>query len=236
MENVEGQCLQQIMKYKQDRRFATEVECARLFVQLVSAIEYMHSLDISHRDIKLENILIEQKTGKLKLIDFGFSCLSKEKLRIFCGTPSYMSPEIVSKREYYGGPSDIWACGVLLFNLITGTFPFKSVTTEKDLFRKILRGFFTISVGPQDLSQELKDLIKVMLSVDPAERPTATMVLAHPWFKLTGCVKAPIGKTSLQSMTSDTTTTARDTTTSQSEETGEVTRGSLAFGGYAKNQ
>jgi len=161
MENVEGQCLQQIMKYKQNRRFSTEAECARNFVQLMSAIEYMHSMDISHRDIKLENILIEQKSGKLKLIDFGFSCLSKEKLRIFCGTPSYMSPEIVSKREYYGGPSDIWACGVLLFSLICGTFPFKSVTTEKDLFRKILRGLFTISTGnSQDISAELKDLIK----------------------------------------------------------------------------
>jgi MAP/microtubule affinity-regulating kinase len=148
MENVEGQCLQQIMKYKQGRRFSTEAECARLFVQLMSAIEYMHSMDIAHRDIKLENILIEQRTGNLKLIDFGFSCLSKEKLRVFCGTPSYMSPEIVSKREYYGGPSDIWACGVLLFNLLSGTFPFKSVTTEKDLFRKILRGIYTLSVGP----------------------------------------------------------------------------------------
>ena len=148
MENVEGQCLQQIMKYKQGRRFSSEAECARLFVQLMSAIEYMHSMDIAHRDIKLENILIEQRTGTLKLIDFGFSCLSKEKLRVFCGTPSYMSPEIVSKREYYGGPSDIWACGVLLFNLLSGTFPFKSVTTEKDLFRKILRGIYSLSVGP----------------------------------------------------------------------------------------
>ncbi len=95
---------------------------------------------MSHRDIKLENILIVQKTGQVKLIDFGFSCLSKERLKIFCGTPSYMSPEIVSKKEYYGGPADIWACGVLLYNLLCGNFPFKSLTTEKELFRKINRG------------------------------------------------------------------------------------------------
>jgi serine/threonine protein kinase len=155
----------------------------------MSAVEYMHSHDVAHRDIKLENVLIEQKSGAVKLIDFGFSCLSKERLKIFCGTPSYMSPEIVSKKEYYGGPSDIWACGVLLFNLLVGTFPFKSVTTEKDLFRKILRGIFNYGQR-ESLSNEVKDLIKQMLAVDPSERPTATMILNHSWFKQTGCVKS----------------------------------------------
>jgi serine/threonine protein kinase len=148
----------------------------------MSAVEYMHSHDVAHRDIKLENVLIEQKSGTVKLIDFGFSCLSKERLKIFCGTPSYMSPEIVSKKEYYGGPSDIWACGVLLFYLLVGTFPFKSVTTEKDLFRKILRGIFNYGQR-ESLSNEVKDLIKQMLAVDPSERPTATMILNHSWFK-----------------------------------------------------
>jgi MAP/microtubule affinity-regulating kinase len=110
--------------------------------------------------------------------------MSKERLKIFCGTPSYMAPEIVSKKEYYGGPSDIWACGVLLFNLLFGVFPFKSVTSEKDLFRKILRGIFNLSLGPQDLSHEAKDLIRQMLSVDPLDRPTACMILKHPWLKI----------------------------------------------------
>ena len=94
---------------------------------------------MAHRDIKLENILIEEKTKKLKLIDFGFCCCSKERLKVFCGTPSYMSPEIVSKKEYYGNSADIWACGVLLYVLLQGCFPFKS-SFEKDLFRKIQRG------------------------------------------------------------------------------------------------
>ena len=107
-----------------------------------------------------------------------------------------MAPEIVSKKEYFGGPSDIWACGVLLYNLLFGTFPFKSVTSEKDLFRKINRGLFTFTGGPQDLSTEIKDLIKLMLAGDPAERPTATMILSHPWFKMTGCFKKVIGKIS----------------------------------------
>lgn len=78
-----------------------------------------------------------------------------------------------------------------------------------------------------------------MLAADPAERPTASMVLAHPWFRLTGTVKHQIGKSSLQSMTSDTTATGegRDTTTSQSVEEGESTRVGLAFGtAYSKHQ
>ena len=82
------------------------------------------------------------------MIDFGFSCMSKEKLKIFCGTPSYMCPELVCKKEYYGGPADVWACGVLLFTLLCGQFPFKSITSEKELFRKINRGIFNLSVGP----------------------------------------------------------------------------------------
>lgn len=156
----------------------------------MTAIEYMHAQDISHRDIKLENILIEARTGKVKVIDFGFSCQCKDRLRVFCGTPSYMSPEIVSKKEYYGGPADIWACGVLLYTLICGTFPFKSITTEKELFRKINRGI--LSFSQDNLSSELKDLLKAMLHVDPSERPTATMILNHPWFKITGCLKETI--------------------------------------------
>ena len=175
------------MKLKPYRRFNSETECAVIFRQVMSAIEYIHALDIFHRDIKLENILIEGKTGAVKLIDFGFSCLSKDKLKIFCGTPSYMSPEIVSKREYFGGPSDIWACGVLLYSLLFGTFPFKSVTTEKELFRKINRGIISLqSMTSLSLTFEAKDLIKSMLSPDPADRPTASMVLNHPWFKTTG--------------------------------------------------
>ena len=94
---------------------------------------------LSFRDIKLENILIDNRSKLVKLIDFGFCCQSKDKLKVFCGTPSYMSPEIVSKKEYYGPPSDIWACGVLLYALLCGTFPFKS-PFEKDLYLKIQKG------------------------------------------------------------------------------------------------
>jgi len=75
----------------------------------------MHSKNISHRDLKPENIIYDCNTGHIMIIDFGFACYSKEPLRIFCGTPSYMSPEMVQKQGYFGAPSDIWAAGIVLY-------------------------------------------------------------------------------------------------------------------------
>ena len=88
-----------------------------------------------HRDIKLDNILVEESSRQVKLIDFGFSVVvaGGQILKVFCVTPSYMSPEIVRKHEYDGKPVDIWALGVLLYVLLTGTFPFRGVS-EQDLY------------------------------------------------------------------------------------------------------
>lgn len=130
------------------------------------------------RDIKLENILVESKTNKVKIIDFGFCCQSKEKLRVFCGTPSYMSPEIVSKKDYFGPPSDIWATGILIYSLLCGSFPFKS-PFEKELYRKIQKGQFTY---PNYVSEEAREIINSILIVDPSRRPTAEQILKHSWF------------------------------------------------------
>ena len=88
-----------------------------------------------------------------------------------------MSPEIVSKREYFGGPSDIWACGVLLYSLICGTYPFKS-SFEKDLYKKIQRGHFSF---PSFVSEGVKDLINKILVVEPSRRLTADQILKHEW-------------------------------------------------------
>jgi MAP/microtubule affinity-regulating kinase len=99
---------------------------------------YCHSRCVTHRDIKLENILLDAKCKTIKLIDFGFStCIPNEKkIKLFCGTPSYMAPEIVKKEEYSGPPSDIWAMGVLLYALLCGRFPFKG-QSDKELYAKI---------------------------------------------------------------------------------------------------
>ncbi len=104
-----------------------EIEAKYLFKQVVSALYYCHQRNVTHRDIKLENILLNEAKTQVKLIDFGFStCIPNDKkIKLFCGTPSYMAPEIVSKKEYCGPPADVWALGVLLFALLCGRFPFR---------------------------------------------------------------------------------------------------------------
>lgn len=111
---------------------------------MVAGIDYCHRRCITHRDIKLENLLLippmPGQTGghRLKIIDFGFStCIPNDrKIKIFCGTPSYMAPEIVSKKEYAGPPADIWALGVLLYATLNGCFPYRG-QTDKELYKKI---------------------------------------------------------------------------------------------------
>ncbi len=119
---------------------------------------YLHSQGIAHRDIKLENVLLDADLN-IKLIDFGFSTqqTSPKKAKLFCGTPSYMAPEIVSRIEYLGQPADIWAAGVLLFCLLNGYFPFKG-QTDAELYRRIQRGSFKLV--RDDLSDECINLMK----------------------------------------------------------------------------
>ena len=117
-----------------------ELEAKFLWKQVVHAIYYCHEIRVTHRDIKLENILLDETKTIIKLIDFGFStCIPHErKVKIFCGTPSYMAPEIVSKIEYSGPPADIWALGVLLYALLCGKFPFRG-QNDKELYANICR-------------------------------------------------------------------------------------------------
>ncbi len=124
MEYVRGGSLHFYLKQHLNRRLPEE-EAKRIFKQVVEGIRYLHNRCITHRDIKLENLLLDDDNN-IRIIDFGFStCIPIErKVKMFCGTPSYMAPEIVNKTEYCGPPADIWALGVLLFTLLCGTFPY----------------------------------------------------------------------------------------------------------------
>lgn len=95
------------------------------FRQILEGVAYFHSKGVCHRDIKPENILIDDD-GKVKIIDFGFSANTSNKLTTFCGTPPFMSPQITKKISYDGGAADVWALGVLLYLLVTGNLPFRA--------------------------------------------------------------------------------------------------------------
>ena len=101
-------------------------------------------LGVTHRDIKLENVLFADNKD-IKLIDFGFStvCQPGKRLKVFCGTPSYMAPEIVRRTEYEGKPVDMWSLGILLYALLCGCFPFRA-KSYPDLYRRIARGTPTL--------------------------------------------------------------------------------------------
>eukprot|EP01022_Parablepharisma_sp_SALTPOND_P014704 TRINITY_DN201_c0_g1_i1.p1 TRINITY_DN201_c0_g1~~TRINITY_DN201_c0_g1_i1.p1 ORF type:complete len:638 (-),score=59.80 TRINITY_DN201_c0_g1_i1:11782-13695(-) len=188
MEYVRGTSLHGYLKSKMGRRLP-EQEAKRLFKQVVTGIGYCHNKSITHRDIKLENILLDE-SNNIKIIDFGFStCIpNTKKIKIFCGTPSYMAPEIVSRKEYAGPPADIWALGVLLYAMLCGAFPFKG-ENDKDLYRKITRGFFDI---PDHLSSLSKALLVRILQVDPDKRPNADKILLDVWLNSTDPVPKPL--------------------------------------------
>lgn len=170
-EYIKGRSLMSYVKADPKRRLS-EIEARELMSQITSALYYIHSVKIIHRDLKLDNILIEETNGKKipKIIDFGFAIQvgSNKKLNIFCGTPSYMAPEIIAKREYYGETADIWALGVILFYMLNGDFPFKG-SSERELFRKISSGTFLM---PSHFSKKASELISRMLKVTAHERMT----------------------------------------------------------------
>lgn len=117
-----------------ESRRIPENDVRYIFKQVVEGINYLHLNNFVHRDIKLENILINKKNREIKIIDFGFSVCVKadKKLCMFCGTPSYMAPEIVSKQEYNGKYVDVWALGILLYTMLCGKFPFKGKIVIKN--------------------------------------------------------------------------------------------------------
>ena len=179
MELVNGVSLLNYLKSKPNRRLL-ETEAKFIFNQVLEGIQYLHIKNIYHRDIKLENLIIDENNF-IKIIDFGFATSSQKTklLNFFCGTPSYMPPEIVQKKDYLGESADIWSSGILMYTILCGSFPFRgnflyySALSEKELYLKITKGVYIL---PDHLSAESKDLIKRILEVNSSNRPTAEKV------------------------------------------------------------
>ncbi|ODV96214.1 hypothetical protein PACTADRAFT_16363 [Pachysolen tannophilus NRRL Y-2460] len=157
-----------------------EKEAVMYFKQIISGINYCHQFNICHRDLKPENLLLD-KYRNIKIADFGMAALetTENLLETSCGSPHYASPEIVAGKNYHGGPSDIWSCGIILFALLTGHLPFDDPNIRQ-LLLKVQTGKFKM---PPNLSSEAKDLIWKMLKVDPRERAKLDEIINHPLLK-----------------------------------------------------
>ncbi|CAK93654.1 unnamed protein product (macronuclear) [Paramecium tetraurelia] len=157
MEYSSNQSLAVYVKSKPKRLLPIQ-EGLYIFQQLANAIRYLHSKNIAHRDIKMENILL-LTDNYVKLIDFGFSiCIQdNQKVNVFCGTPSYMSPELVSKLPHNPLCSDIWSLGILLYRILFGEYPFKG-QNDKELYRAIQQNKLKL---PNDMNQDIAYLINV---------------------------------------------------------------------------
>jgi MAP/microtubule affinity-regulating kinase len=130
MELVNGISLLNHLKAKTNRRLDEE-EAKIIFKQVLEGVRYLHNKNIFHRDIKLENLIIDENKI-VKIIDFGFATVNPKSklLNFFCGTPSYMPPEIVQKKDYLGPPTDVWSCGILLYTILSGSFPFRGMSQK----------------------------------------------------------------------------------------------------------
>jgi serine/threonine protein kinase len=152
--------------------------------QMIEVLGYMQSKGVVHRDLKLENILVDNDVN-LKVADFGFATYKKiTKLNSYRGTMTYMAPEIKEGKTYDGKQIDMFSTGVILFIMVQGIFPFKEAKKDEFFYNLILTGKldqYWQKVGGQNLSPEFKDLILKMFSYDGSKRPTVEELKSHPW-------------------------------------------------------
>ncbi|CAK1553499.1 unnamed protein product [Leptosia nina] len=172
----------ELYDYLSQKKVLEEDEARRLFRQVATAVYYCHIHKICHRDLKLENVLLDD-TGSAKIADFGLSNVFKETslLSTFCGSPLYASPEIVKGTPYIGPEVDCWSLGVLLYTLVYGAMPFDG-SNFKRLVRQISNGDYYEPKNPSTASPLIRD----MLTVDPLKRADIVYICDHPWVN-TGC-------------------------------------------------
>lgn len=170
------------------QRYLKEKDAARLFAQLISGVHYLHQKKIVHRDLKLENLLLDRNRNVV-ITDFGFANRFEKKkddlMATSCGSPCYAAPELViSEGLYVGSAVDVWSCGVILYAMLSGYLPFDDdpANPEGDninlLYKYIVNTPLTF---PENLSPGACDLLGKMLVPNPLDRCDLSAVMAHPW-------------------------------------------------------
>ncbi|KAK8271064.1 hypothetical protein V6Z12_D11G239100 [Gossypium hirsutum] len=164
-----------------------EDEARFFFQQLISGVSYCHAMKICHRDLKLENTLLDgSSTPRLKICDFGYSKSSvlHSQPKSTVGTPAYIAPEVLSKKEYDGKIADVWSCGVTLYVMLVGAYPFEDPQDPRN-FRKTIQRILSVHYSIPDyvrLSKDCRHLLSRIFVADPEKRITIPEIKQHPWF------------------------------------------------------
>ncbi|OAY35350.1 serine/threonine-protein kinase SAPK10 [Manihot esculenta] len=165
----------------------SEDEARFFFQQLISGVSYCHAMQVCHRDLKLENTLLDgSEAPRLKICDFGYSKSSvlHSQPKSTVGTPAYIAPEVLLRQEYDGKIADVWSCGVTLYVMLVGAYPFEDPNEPKD-FRKTIQRILNVQYSIPDIVQispECRDLISRIFVFDPAARITIPQIKNHLWF------------------------------------------------------
>ena len=166
-----------------------ESQARQIFTQLVSAVEYLHEKEIVHRDLKPQNILINSGE-QIRVADFGLAMQGDcQELDDYAGSKGYMCPEIEEGSPYNGKEADVFSLGVCLFNIATGLNPFQRARLSDKNFKSLVRGnherFFKCfeQAIQEELSRELKDLMRSMLAYRGGDRPTIAEIKNHEWMR-----------------------------------------------------
>ncbi|CAL5203801.1 unnamed protein product [Lathyrus oleraceus] len=164
-----------------------EDEARYFFRQLISGVSYCHSMEICHRDLKLENTLLDGSSSpQLKICDFGYSKSSvlHSQPKSTVGTPAYIAPEVLSRREYDGKVADVWSCGVTLYVMLVGGYPFEDPDDPRN-FRKTIERILKVHYSIPDyvrVSKDCRNLLSQIFVANPEKRITIPEIKVHPWF------------------------------------------------------
>ncbi|KAK7311119.1 hypothetical protein RJT34_09039 [Clitoria ternatea] len=164
-----------------------ESEAKYFFRQLISGVSYCHSMEICHRDLKLENTLLDGSSApQLKICDFGYSKSSvlHSQPKSTVGTPAYIAPEVLSRSKYDGKVADVWSCGVTLYVMLVGSYPFEDPDDPRN-FRKTLQRILNVDYSIPNyvrLSKDCANLLSQIFVASPEKRITISEIKTHPWF------------------------------------------------------
>jgi 5'-AMP-activated protein kinase catalytic alpha subunit len=158
-----------LLNYMKSYGVMPEFRAKNIFFDIILGLEFLHSKNVIHRDIKLDNILLSDKF-RAKIADFGISKINppENSLHEQCGTPAYLAPEIIKNNGYSGFGTDIWSLGILLHTLLLGKVPFKAETLD-ELYEIIVTQKLAIPEKPY-ITEECKDILQKMLDKNPATR------------------------------------------------------------------